>query len=449
MPRRDDIKSILLIGSGPIVIGQACEFDYSGTQGAKALKEEGYRVILVNSNPATIMTDPEFADRTYVEPLTPEIVEAIIAREKPDAVLPTLGGQTALNLALALADRGILEKYGVRADRREGRGHPQGRGARALQGGDGQDRARTVPARKSLAPPKRPTRWRSASAFRSSCGRRSPWVAPAAASLTTRRSSTRLSSGRSSAAPFTSASIEESLLGWKEFELEVIRDTRGQLQRHLHHRELRPDGRAHRRLDHGRARDDAHRPRVPAPARRGASDHHRDWRRDRRLEHPIRGQPRRWAPDRHRNEPARVALERARLEGDGLSDREDRGASLPSATASTSSKTTSPARAPRSSRPSTTWSPRCPRFAFEKFAGADPRLTTQMKSVGEAMAIGRTFKESLQKAGRSLETGRDGLDLAAFEGRLPRLGRPSEAAGRDWRGHQHGEAHARRLARPE
>ena len=113
MPRRDDIESILLIGSGPIVIGQACEFDYSGTQGAKALKEEGYRIILVNSNPATIMTDPEFADRTYVEPLTPEILEAIIEREKPDAVLPTLGGQTALNLALALADRGILEKHGV------------------------------------------------------------------------------------------------------------------------------------------------------------------------------------------------------------------------------------------------------------------------------------------------------------------------------------------------
>ena len=113
MPRRDDIESILLIGSGPIVIGQACEFDYSGTQGAKALKEEGYRIILVNSNPATIMTDPEFADRTYIEPLTPEILEAIIEREKPDALLPTLGGQTALNLALALADRGILEKHGV------------------------------------------------------------------------------------------------------------------------------------------------------------------------------------------------------------------------------------------------------------------------------------------------------------------------------------------------
>src|SRR5688500_5039379 len=112
MPRRADIRRILLIGSGPIVIGQACEFDYSGTQGAKALRQEGYEVILVNSNPATVMTDPEFAHRTYVEPLVPDVLEAIIAREKPDALLPTLGGQTALNLALALHDRGVLQRYG-------------------------------------------------------------------------------------------------------------------------------------------------------------------------------------------------------------------------------------------------------------------------------------------------------------------------------------------------
>src|SRR5262245_15279298 len=109
MPRRDDIHRVLLIGSGPIVIGQACEFDYSGTQGAKALRQEGYEVILVNSNPATVMTDPEFAHRTYVEPLTPDVVESIIEREKPDALLPTLGGQTALNLSLALHDRGVRE----------------------------------------------------------------------------------------------------------------------------------------------------------------------------------------------------------------------------------------------------------------------------------------------------------------------------------------------------
>src|SRR5476651_2289780 len=113
MPKRTDLKKIMIIGSGPIVIGQACEFDYSGTQAAKALKEEGYEVILVNSNPATIMTDPEIADRTYIEPVTPEFVELIIARERPDALLPTMGGQTALNVAMKLAELGVLEKYGV------------------------------------------------------------------------------------------------------------------------------------------------------------------------------------------------------------------------------------------------------------------------------------------------------------------------------------------------
>src|SRR5687768_17823934 len=113
MPKRDDIKSVLVIGSGPIVIGQACEFDYSGTQACRVLREEGIRVVLVNSNPATIMTDPEFADATYVEPITPEFVEMVIARERPDAVLPTLGGQTALNTAIALHENGVLEKYGV------------------------------------------------------------------------------------------------------------------------------------------------------------------------------------------------------------------------------------------------------------------------------------------------------------------------------------------------
>ncbi|MDF1837322.1 MAG: carbamoyl phosphate synthase large subunit, partial [Planctomycetota bacterium] len=113
MPRRDDIESILILGSGPIVIGQACEFDYSGTQACKALKEEGYRVILVNSNPATIMTDPEMADSTYIEPLTPEYVEAVLEKERPDAILPTLGGQTALNLALVLDEKGVFERLGI------------------------------------------------------------------------------------------------------------------------------------------------------------------------------------------------------------------------------------------------------------------------------------------------------------------------------------------------
>ena len=172
MPRRNDIKTVLLIGSGPIVIGQACEFDYSGTQGVKALKEEGYRVVLVNSNPATIMTDPELADRTYVEPLTVEIVEKIIAREKPDALLPTLGGQTALNLTVELAKAGVLERHGVQADRRPAGGHREGRGPRAVQAGHAEDRpvgaavglrplaggGRTGSRRRSPPPPARASR---------------------------------------------------------------------------------------------------------------------------------------------------------------------------------------------------------------------------------------------------------------------------------------------------
>ena len=142
MGKRDDIRSILVIGSGPIVIGQACEFDYSGTQAVRALKREGYRVVLVNSNPATIMTDPELADATYVEPLTPDFLERIIDRERPDAILPTVGGQTAINLALALAEKGVLEKRNVPAHRRQRAVDAAGRGPGPLQEGDARDRRR-------------------------------------------------------------------------------------------------------------------------------------------------------------------------------------------------------------------------------------------------------------------------------------------------------------------
>ena len=140
MPRRTDLHRILVIGSGPIVIGQAAEFDYSGTQATKALREEGYEVILVNSNPATIMTDPEFADRTYLEPVTPEFVEKVIERERPDAVLPTMGGQTALNVALALLRQRRAGEVRLRADRRQRAGHPGGRRPQAVRRGDGEDR---------------------------------------------------------------------------------------------------------------------------------------------------------------------------------------------------------------------------------------------------------------------------------------------------------------------
>lgn len=140
MPKRTDIKTILIIGAGPIIIGQACEFDYSGAQACKALREEGFKVVLVNSNPATIMTDPSTADVTYIEPITWEVVERIIAKERPDAILPTMGGQTALNCALDLHRHGVLEKYNVEPDRRLARGHRQGRRPPEVQGSDDQDR---------------------------------------------------------------------------------------------------------------------------------------------------------------------------------------------------------------------------------------------------------------------------------------------------------------------
>ncbi len=148
MPKRTDIKKILLIGSGPIVIGQACEFDYSGAQACKALREEGYEVILVNSNPATIMTDPALADRTYLEPLTPEILAKIIERERPDALLPTLGGQTGLNLAMAVAENGVLERFGVQMIGANRDAIHKAEDRRRLQGGDAEDRPRPAALRR-------------------------------------------------------------------------------------------------------------------------------------------------------------------------------------------------------------------------------------------------------------------------------------------------------------
>jgi len=196
MPRRTDIQSILIIGAGPIVIGQACEFDYSGVQACKALKAEGYRVILVNSNPATIMTDPEVADATYIEPITPEFVEKIIEKERPDALLPTMGGQTALNTALALEQSGALARLGVEMI-----------GARAEVIDKAEDRQKfrdamdklglKAPARAPSTTSTRPRRRWSSSACRPSCVRPSPWPGPAAASPTTLRNSARSSSAAS------------------------------------------------------------------------------------------------------------------------------------------------------------------------------------------------------------------------------------------------------------
>ena len=197
MPKRTDIQSILIIGAGPIIIGQACEFDYSGAQACKALREEGYRVILVNSNPATIMTDPEMADVTYIEPITWQMVASIIERERPDALLPTMGGQTALNCALDLAREGVLDEVRRRADRRVEEGDRQGGGPREVQGGDDAHRAR-LGALGHRA--QRRAGARGAGDDRLSRGdpaRRSRSAAPAAASRTTRTSSSTCASAGS------------------------------------------------------------------------------------------------------------------------------------------------------------------------------------------------------------------------------------------------------------
>jgi carbamoyl-phosphate synthase large subunit len=223
MPKRTDISSILVIGAGPIIIGQACEFDYSGTQAIKALKEEGYRVILVNSNPATIMTDPEFADATYIEPITPEIVEKIIAKERPDAVLPTMGGQTALNCALSLNKMGVLEKYGVKMIGADAKAIDKAEDR--LQFRDAMDKIGLESARSGIAhslddalkvleTTKLPAIIRPSFTLGGTGG----GIAYNKAEFE------RIVREGLDASPTTEVLIEESLLGWKEYEMEVVRD---------------------------------------------------------------------------------------------------------------------------------------------------------------------------------------------------------------------------------
>ena len=286
-------------------------------------------MVLVNSNPATIMTDPEFADATYVEPITPEFVEKVIAHERPDALLATLGGQTALNAAMALHAGRRAREVRRRADRGLHRGHRAGREPRGVQEDRrgaaaewGGEVARSAICHIHGRVPRRGRR--ATSATRSWSGPASPWAAPAPAWPTTRTTCAASPAPGLVASPTTEVLLEESILGWKEYELEVMRDTGRQRGDRLLHREPRPDGRAHRRLDHRRAGDDADRPRVPAHARPGDRHHPLGRRRHRRLQHPVRRQPRRRPPGRHRDEPAGLALLRAGLQGDRLPDRQDR-----------------------------------------------------------------------------------------------------------------------------
>jgi hypothetical protein len=323
MPKRTDIKSILIIGAGPIVIGQACEFDYSGAQACKALREEGYRVILVNSNPATIMTDPDMADVTYIEPITWRVVEKIIAKERPDALLPTMGGQTALNCALDLARHGVLESFGVEMI---------GATKEAIDKAEDREKFKAAMTRSVSARLAR----RRALDGRSAAGAGDDRLSgDHPALLHDGRFGRRhcLQPGRVrrhlQARPGSQPDQRTADRGVAD-RLERVRDggrarPQGQLHHRLLDREPRPDGRAHRRLDHRRAGADADRQGIPDHAQRLGGGAARDRRRYRRFERAVRDQPDGRADDRHRDEPARLALVGAGVEGHRLPDRQGGG----------------------------------------------------------------------------------------------------------------------------
>ena len=360
MPKRTDIHTVLIIGAGPIVIGQACEFDYSGAQACKALRAEGYRVVLVNSNPATIMTDPGMADATYIEPITPEFVEKIIARERPNvpegrvfALLPTMGGQTALNTALSLRKRGALENnvelIGATADAID-KAEDRELFRQAMMK-IGLDVPKGVTLKGEAAPQERPARRvhvrrpqqpghgagspesAQRALKRAGAGRpagRDPallhaWAAPAAASPTTAKSSTRSWKRGLDASPTNEVLIEESVLGWKEFEMEVVRDRADNAIIICSIENVDPMG-VHTgdsiTVAPALTLTDKEYQRMRSATHRGAA---RDRRGDRRLERAVRGQPGRRAHGHHRDEPARVALLGAGLQGDRISHRQDRG----------------------------------------------------------------------------------------------------------------------------
>ncbi|MDE0149390.1 MAG: carbamoyl-phosphate synthase large subunit [Rhodospirillaceae bacterium] len=415
MPRRTDIASILIIGAGPIIIGQACEFDYSGTQAVKALKDEGYRVILVNSNPATIMTDPGLADATYVEPITPEIVERILEKEKPDALLPTMGGQTALNTALALAESGALERHGV-----ELIGANRGAIAKA------EDRLqfREAMARIGLESPKSALvgSQKEARAALDNIGlpviiRPSYTLGGTGGGVAYNRSEFRDIVGRGlRASPVSQVLIEESVLGWKEFEMEVVRDRADNCIIVCSIENLDPMG-----IHTGDSI-------TIAPALTLTDKEYQMMRNAsiavlREIGVDTGGSNVQFAVD-----PAtgrQVIIE--------MNPRVSRSSALASkATGFPIAKVAARLAVgytldeirnditgvtPASFEPTIDYVvTKMPRFTFEKFAGAEPILTTAMKSVGEAMAIGRTFAESLQKACRSMETGLTGLDPVEVSG---------------------------------
>ena len=410
MPKRTDIKSVLIIGAGPIIIGQACEFDYSGAQACKALREEGYRVILVNSNPATIMTDPEMADATYIEPINWQMLEKIIAVERPSALLPTMGGQTALNCALDLARHGVLEKYGVEMI---------GASREAIDKAEDREKFKLAMNKIGLASPRSAIAHSMEEALQ---------VQPMVGFPTVIRPSFTLGGTGGGiaynleeflticergleASPTKELLVEESVIGWKEFEMEVVRDRKDNCIIVCSIENLDPMG-----VHTGDSI-------TVAPAQTLTDKEYQLMR-----DASIKVLREIGVDTGGSNVQFAVNPKNGRMLIIEMNPRVSRSSALASkATGFPIAKVAAKlavgytldelkneitgGATPASFEPTIDYVvTKVPRFAFEKFPRVDDRLTTQMKSVGEVMAIGRTFQESLQKALRGLETGSDGLD---------------------------------------
>ena len=420
MPRRSDLKKIMLIGSGPIVIGQACEFDYSGTQACKALKEEGYEVVLVNSNPATIMTDPEIADRTYIEPLTAPLLEQIIANEKPDALLPTMGGQTALNLAVELAKSGALEKHGVELI-----------GAKLEAIEKAEDRKlfkeAMVKIGVGVCPSGLAETMEEAKEIGKEIGSYPLIIRPAftmggsgGGIAYNQEEFETISRSGLEASPVSQILIEQSLLGWKEYELEVMRDLADNVVIICSIENIDPMGvhtgdsitvapaQTLTDKEYQRLRDASIKIIREIGVETGGSN----------IQFSVNPETGEVIVIEMNPRVSRSSALASKATGFPIAKFAAKlavGYRLNEISNDITQKT------PASFEPTIDYVvTKVPRFAFEKFPGASSTLTTQMKSVGEAMAIGRTFNESFQKALRSLETGRAGWGCDRAE-KLPNL----------------------------
>jgi carbamoyl-phosphate synthase large subunit len=409
MPKRTDLKSILLIGSGPIIIGQACEFDYSGVQACKALREEGYRVILINSNPATIMTDPEFADATYIEPITPEIVEKIIIREKPDALLPTLGGQTALNTAMSLYNNGVLAKHGVQMI---------GANADAIRKGEDRQLFKEAMEKIGLDMPVSGVAHTldEARDIASRIGTFPLIIRPAFTMGGTgggigynREEFEEIVKRGLDLSPVSEVLIEESLLGWKEYEMEVMRDCADNCVIICSIENFDPMG-----VHTGDSI-------TVAPAQT-LTDKEYQIMRDasfaviREIGVETGGSNIQFSVDPKTGRMIVIEMNPRVSRSSALASKATGfpiakiAAKLAVGYTLDEIRNDITRETPASFEPTIDYVVvKVPRFTFEKFPQTDATLTTQMKSVGEAMAIGRTFKESLQKALRSLEVGAFGF----------------------------------------